>query len=366
MVNASRHPSAGANRFVVSVVVTALVAGLGVAVFSQPAPAPNKDAMYEHIKKAQKLAGADLSRFFYRRCLVEPAYSRTISSSNQAPAAMEPVKVMDKLYFLGQNAVSSWALETSEGFVIFDTLNNAEEAKQYIEGGMVKLGLDPKRIKYIVITHEHGDHFAGTNYLKEISGARVVASTTAWDLMAAQAKGAGTRGERQGQAPAAAGRGGAAPARSGPPADWAKLVPARDIEIRDGQTFVVGDTTMTFYVTPGHAQGTLSTIIKTTDHGAPHVIGFNGGLGSVTAENRAIHIASLKRWRGLAAAAGVDTLIANHQTQDGAVENLELVKVNRPGDQNPFVLGKDGYLRYIDINIECTYANMARAGQEIK
>jgi metallo-beta-lactamase class B len=81
-----------------------------LALSQQPArPAPDADGVYEHVKEAQKLAGGDLTRFFYRRCLVEPAYQRTIAASNQAPAAMEPVRVMDKLYFLGQNAVSSWA-----------------------------------------------------------------------------------------------------------------------------------------------------------------------------------------------------------------------------------------------------------------
>jgi metallo-beta-lactamase class B len=91
----------------------------------------------------------------------------------------------------------------------------------------------------------------------------------------------------------------------------------------------------------------VSTIFKTNDGGAPH-------------------IASLKRWRTLAQAAGVDTLIGNHQTQDGAVENLELLKIRRGDDPNPFVLGTAAYLRYIDVNTECTYANMARNGQKIE
>jgi metallo-beta-lactamase class B len=166
-------------------------------------------------------------------------------------------------------------------------------------------------------------------------------------------------------APPAAARA-ASPASGGTPADWAKLVPARDMEVADGQTVTVGDTTLTFYVTPGHAQGTLSTIFKMNDRGVPHVVGFNGGLGSVGEAGRATHVASLKRWREIAAAAGVDTLIGNHQTQDGSVENLELLKIRRAGDANPYVVGKEGYLRYVDIKIECTYANMAKSGQPVR
>ena len=352
---------------IISVVLIAL--GAGIAYAQQPAAAPDTAAMHDYIMKAKALAdgGWGLARFFDRRCLVEPAYSRTIASTRQSPAAMDPVKVMDKLYFLGQNGVSSWALETSEGFIIFDTLNNLQEAKTYVEDGMTKLGLDPKKIKYILLTHEHGDHFGGATYLQGISGARVIASKIAWDVMeksGAQPPAQPAQAPQQAQA---AGRGQAlAGEGASGPAAWAKLVPKRDIEIVDGQKFTVADTELTFYVTPGHAQGVLTTIFKTMDRGVQHIVGFNGGLGSVGDATRATHIINLKRWRTLAEAAGVDTLIANHQTQDGAVENLELVKIRTGNDPNPFVVGKAGYLKYVDINILCTQANMARNGQKVQ
>ncbi len=336
-----------ARAFVAVVFALSIVAVCG----QQPTAPPDYDAMYAHIKKAQKAAGGDLVRFFYRRCL-SPAYDPAITRGAQVPAPVPPLKVMDKLYFLGQNAVSAWALETSEGFIIFDTLNSPEEAKTYIEGGMRKLGLDPARIKYVVFTHEHGDHYGGATYLSERFGAKIMASTIAWEAMARERS-------RQGQ-PAPGGA-----ARGGPPADWAKLSPARGLDITDGQKFTAGDTTLVFHYTPGHAAGGVSTIFRTTDQGVPHVVGLHGGLGAINnPADRGTHIAALKRWRALADAAGVDTLIANHQVQDGAVENLELLKIRRAGDPNPFVLGKAGYLRYVDVNIECTYANMARNGRK--
>ncbi len=330
---------------ILMVMVMSLVTG--TARSQTLSPSQDSDAFYRHLKKAQELAGGDLTRFFYRRCL-SPAYDPAITGGAQVAAPVEPLKVMDNLYFVGQNAVSSWVLQSSEGFIVFDTLNNPEEAKTYIEGGMRKLGLAPERIKYVVVTHEHGDHYGGSTYLNEKFGAKIMASKIAWERMAAAA--------------AAPPRG-----RQGPAAEWAKLVPARGLEIADGQKFMVGDTTLTFYITPGHAAGGVSTIFTVLDHGVRRVVGLHGGLGAINnPADRVTHVAALKRWRALAEAAGVDTLIANHQVQDGAVENLELLKVRRTGDPNPFVLGKSGYLRYIDINIECTYANMARNGQKIE
>ena len=146
------------------------------------------DAMYEHIKKAQQIAGEDLTFDFYHRCFIDPNYGETIAQLRKANAPVEPLKVFDNLYFLGQHSASSWALQTSEGFVVFDTLWNPEDGKQYIEDGLVKLGLDPAKIKYIVITHEHGDHYGSAAYLKQKFGSHIVASAIAWDAMESQSQ----------------------------------------------------------------------------------------------------------------------------------------------------------------------------------
>src|SRR5437763_12097075 len=54
-----------------------------------------------------------------------------------------PFKAFDQLYYFGMNTVGSWALNTSDGIILFDTLNNTEEAQRIIEGGMKTMGLDP-------------------------------------------------------------------------------------------------------------------------------------------------------------------------------------------------------------------------------
>src|ERR1700722_438630 len=122
---------------------------------SEPMSPAAREAMYEHIMNAERVAGDDLKFDFYPRCFVDPNYPTTIAAQRKMKAAMEPVKVFDQLYLVGQNWVSSWALTTSQGIIILDTEDNPAEAKEIIEGGLVKLGLDPNQIKYIVITHEH-------------------------------------------------------------------------------------------------------------------------------------------------------------------------------------------------------------------
>src|SRR5439155_13891069 len=85
----------------------------------------------------------------------------------------EPAKVFDNLYFVGGKLHSSWALTTKEGIILIDTIYpyNSEEL---IIGGMRKLGLDPKNIKYVLISHAHTDHIGGAEMLQVRYGARVV------------------------------------------------------------------------------------------------------------------------------------------------------------------------------------------------
>jgi len=64
----------------------------------------------------------------------------------------------DNLYFVGADWVSAWAIKTSDGIILIDALNIQAEAAALIEGGMRKLGLDPAQIKYVIVTHGHGDH----------------------------------------------------------------------------------------------------------------------------------------------------------------------------------------------------------------
>jgi metallo-beta-lactamase class B len=313
-----------------------VAASAGIAARAQggrPSPAPDRDAMYQHLKQAQLIAGLDLYPYFAHRCLVDQTYRRTISRSIQADGAIEPLQVLDDLYFVGQNAATAWALRTSAGIVVFDALNDANEAKTYIVGGLVKLGLKPADIKYVVITHAHRDHFGGAAFLKAEYNATLLASAIDWDVMAK-----------------------AAPAAGAPP---------RDREIKDGERLTVGDTVLQFRVTPGHTPGTVSSIFAANDRGRRHVVGFFGGLGTPgSAEDKRTHVASLAAFRADALAAGVDVLIANHQTQDLSLHKLELLRLRRDGDPNPYVIGNEAFVRYLDIQRECTLYALAREGQK--
>ena len=88
--------------------------------------------------------------------------------------------MFDNLYWLGTRQHSSWALQTSAGIIIIDT-NFAWATEPEIIDGLTKLGLNPRDIKYVIISHAHGDHDQGAAELQERYGAQVVMGAPDWD-----------------------------------------------------------------------------------------------------------------------------------------------------------------------------------------
>lgn len=324
-----------------------MVAGSGGGAMAQEREGvkPDRAAMYEHLKAARAIAGDDLYAHYVHRCIMDQTYRRTISRGLQAHNALPATRVFDELYFVGENAVSAWLLDTGDGYILFDAMYQPQDIEKIIEPGMRSLGLDPAKIRYMVITHAHGDHFGGARYLKERYGTRLMASQADWDDMADQA----------------------AHPRPGMPPEWARLVPARDMVIEDGQVFALGKMKLTFHLTPGHTPGTVSTVFGVHDGGAPHQVGFFGGLGTPeTAQGKRAIIASLEKFKPVVRAARLDVLIANHPTQDQSIPKLAELGLRKAGDPNPYVIGVERYLRYLSLQQECTKFAAAQQGQTIQ
>jgi metallo-beta-lactamase class B len=319
----------------------AVFAVLPALSFAQAIPGVPSDteSMYLHLKKAREIAGPDLYPYYAHRCIIDQTYRRTLSRGVQAPGKIEAQKVFDNLYFVGANEVSAWAHDTGAGIVLFDAMNSSDDIRNVVEPGLRKYGLEPRNIKYLLITHAHGDHYGGAKYLRGTYGTRLLASGIDWDVMARTKTEPGSR--------------------------WANLVPDRDLSVTDGQAMTIGKAVLHFYITPGHTPGTISTIFAATDNGAPHVVGFFGGMGTPgSAEDKKALIASADRFETLAAKAAVDVLIANHQTQDQAIPKLEELRLRHVGDPNPYVIGADRFRRFLEIQKECTLFAMAQQGQK--
>jgi metallo-beta-lactamase class B len=317
----------------------AVAGGAVVAVAQAPADTPES-----HRAAAKAAAGQDHPGLFSVIC--EPPAPRPSRPAAAVPAGpppraawhAEPVKVFDNLYYVGEKTVSAWAVTTSAGIILIDTIFDYA-AEDEIVAGLEKLKLDPAQIKYAIVTHGHDDHFSGAKYLQDRFKARIVLSAPDWDLIEAA-----------------------------PP----QAKPRRDMVVTDGQTLTLGDTTLTLYVTPGHTLGTLSVLIPVKDHGVPHLALEWGGASFSWLGDRPgyltptrprsfwykHYIESAQRMRDIAAKTGVDVVISNHAIFDGSETKLPATAARQPGAPNPYVIGADSVRRYFTVADECAQAGL--------
>ncbi len=248
-------------------------------------------------------------------CTAPRATSMAGAASPTDLIAATPTRVFDNLYFVGSKSLSSWAITTSKGIILIDGLRNADEARAVIVPSMQALGLDPAQIRYIVITHGHGDHYGGVGYLVERYGARVLMSEIDWAEVAK-------------------------PVLQLDAAHWGRP-PARDIAVRDGHRLRLGNTIVELPVTRTHTPGTISPIFTVKDGRKRHKVLLWGGTGfnfGPSVERLESYAASADRLQAFARKRKVDVLVTNHPRSDASLERMELHR-RGSGAAHPFVIG---------------------------
>lgn len=218
------------------------------------------------------------------------------ANAQQNARPVPPFKMFDNLYYVGIDWVGAYVVKTSEGLIMIDTLYDkfTDHAVQAIG----QLGMNPKDIKYVIVTHGHNDHVGGAKAIQTLTGARL-----------AMAEG-----------------------------DWVMSKLGRDIVVKDGDTIKLGDTTVKLYVTPGHTPGVTSIELPVFDGGKPYKAFMFGGQGLNTvsgARTTQTFIASIKRVQALSA--GTQVPLSNHPDGFQIVQRGEKMASRKPGEPNLFV-----------------------------
>jgi metallo-beta-lactamase class B len=305
------------------------------------------------VESAKTAAGFEFLGTLVRTCLLPqsggedsrdnvPAY---VTNPTSAPARdtwfAEPAKIFDNLYFVGGKIHSAWALTTKEGIILIDTIYpyNSEEL---VIGGMKKLGLDPKNIKYVLISHAHSDHIGGAEMIQSRYGARVVMGGPDWDAVAKF------------------------------PNRYKTMAPKRDIVATDGMKITLGESTVTIWLTPGHTPGTMSYTFTVLDHGKLVNVAYSGGTAfnfvnntpDPGIKNFQIYIDSQKHMAEKAAATKASVLLSNHSEFDNAY-NKNRMLAGRGNGPHPYDIGADWVQRYFQVMQGCARAAQLKLEQKV-
>ena len=298
------------------------------------------DAVRSYVESARAFAGKDHAFIFGRLCETPIKAINAAPVTDEVPAALpvidaardwyaEPAKVFDDLFFLGQTAFSVWGLRTSEGIILVDAIFDYSVEAEVVDG-LRKLGIDPAEIRYVIISHAHGDHSGGAAFLQKL-GAKIVMSEADWELYENTD---------------------------------AKEKATRDIVATDGFTITLGDAIVKTYLTPGHTHGTLSTLLPVHDNGVPHVAAIWGGtlfnFRDAPDDPRDLRLRdyaqSSVHFQAITAIAGADVLLSNHTAYDGTTVKLPLLGQRKAGSPHPYVIGQDAVTRYLKVAESCAIA----------
>jgi metallo-beta-lactamase class B len=241
------------------------------------------------------------------------------------PVHIEPVKLFDNLFYFGYNTIGAWAIPTSDGIILIDALNNQKDAEEIIEPDMKKLGLDPSKIKLIIVGHGHFDHFGGAPYLQQKYGAKVAMSKVDWDIINR-------------------------PNPNATAAQAARPLPKREIEIVDGQKITQGDETITLYSMPGHTPGSLGYIIPLKNHGQPITALMLSGA-NITPNRETMEV--FQKTLDKARAFQPQVLMNGHPGLFGDEMSWMNAVRSNPNGPNEFLYTKDQFSKFIDIMKTC-------------
>jgi metallo-beta-lactamase class B len=323
--------------------LVAVVSGAMALTIHAQAPAPVTSEGL--VNAAKRAAGTDYAGTFLRICVAPdnlqggagrgaPGRGAAAPPARTVPDRAlwyaKPYKVFDNLYFVGTKIHSSWALTTTDGIVLIDTLFDYAIEPEIVDG-LTTLGLDPRAIKYVLISHAHGDHDQGAALLQRRYGAKIVMGAADWESTLAR------------------------------PASAPGGVPKRDVVVGpEGTKITLGGTSVDVIATPGHTPGTLSFIFTARDMGRPVVVAYAGGTAfnfPRRAENFAIYRDSQRKMAKAAAAAGATVMMSNHTEFDRAYDRARLAQLPRAaGDKHPYETDAATVLRYFDIGADCAEA----------
>lgn len=171
-------------------------------------------------------------------------------------ARIEPFKIADGLYYVGDKKVCIHLVDTGDGLILIDS--GYLGTTHMLVDSIWRAGFDPADIKIILHTHGHSDHYGASSEFARMYGCRLAISRIDSELVSRGAVDGKIDGKLYPLATA----------------------PEFDMMLDDGDTVELGDTSIKCILSPGHTEGVFSLFFTRTYEGKSCTVGMFGGAGT--------------------------------------------------------------------------------------
>jgi metallo-beta-lactamase class B len=237
-----------------------------------------------------------------------------------------PTKVFDNVYYVGGMEIGGWVIDTGDGYIMLDA-GYDYSYEEFLINNMKKLGLDPAKIKYILVTHAGPDHVGAVpKFQRDYPNIKVIYN-----------------------------------------ADITRPAGIVTTLMKDGDTLTLGDTTITMVSTPRRVGGDgFSYLIPVKIKGKRHMWATFGNTNAAggTIDDKFRYRESMAKFITYVKNLGADIAISSHPFVDASLDRMAIIReCNERGHKwwgswqcahNPFLIGKKAAVRYFEIMDWCS------------
>ena len=160
---------------------------------------------------------------------------------------VEPFRIVGNIYYVGALNIASYLIATPQGHILIDT--GTTEMHDAIARSIEQLGYRVSDVRILLASHAHFDHIEGHALMQRRTGAQVMAMTGDADAL------------ESGHDTSALGAIG-----------WEPVPVSR--RLKDGDTVMLGGTTLRAIHAPGHTQGATIWTTTVEDDGRRYTVAF--------------------------------------------------------------------------------------------
>lgn len=175
-----------------------------------------------------------------------------------------PAHIHGQTWYVGTCGITVVLVDTGAGLVLIDT--GPKEAVPHVLANIRALGFEPRRIRWILSTHEHFDHVGGLAAMQRETGADVVAGPFIGNAL------------RTGQ-----------PFRDDPQAALLKDEPMAPVKVsrtlRDNGSLFASEPRFTAHSTPTHSPGSTSWTWRSCDENGCKTIAYADSANTISADS---------------------------------------------------------------------------------